>query len=146
MSIFMLPLYVGILVFVGMFNEETIAKGGFLSAIQITLGILGIGAIIQFLALPLRWIWSHDVFGLVVIDAQGNRASSVKRFVRWMIVWFPLFIPIAILWTLKPPTETFTLIITTGLLFTWIGTTIYTATHPNRGLHDHLAGTWVVRR
>ena len=146
MSIFMLPLYVGILIFVGMFSEEAVANGGFRSAIQISLGILGTGAIIQFLALPLRWIWSHDVFGLVVIDARGKRASMTKRFVRWMIVWFPLFIPVGLLWTLLPQQEAWTTIISTILLVTWMSAAIYAVIHPNRGLHDRLAGTWVVRR
>ncbi|MDA7628619.1 protein kinase [Verrucomicrobia bacterium] len=146
MSIFMLPLYIGIMVFVGMFNEESIAKGGLLSAIRIILGILGSAAIIQFLALPLRWIWSHDVFGFVVIDAQGKRASTTRRFIRWMIVWFPLSVPIGILWTLMPQNNPSTIMITIGLLFAWMSGAFYTVMHPNRGLHDRLAGTWVVRR
>ena len=32
------------------------------------------------------------------------------------------------------------------LLVLWISAAIYAVIHPNRGLHDRLAGTWVVRR
>jgi uncharacterized RDD family membrane protein YckC len=32
------------------------------------------------------------------------------------------------------------------LLYVWIGAAVYAVVHPNRGLHDRLAGTWVVRR
>ena len=32
------------------------------------------------------------------------------------------------------------------LLLLWVGAAIYGVSHPNRGLHDRLASTWVVRR
>jgi uncharacterized RDD family membrane protein YckC len=32
------------------------------------------------------------------------------------------------------------------LLLLWIGAAVYAVVHPHRGLHDRLAGTWVVRR
>ena len=32
------------------------------------------------------------------------------------------------------------------LLLLWISAAVYAVIHPNRGLHDRLAGTWVVRR
>jgi uncharacterized RDD family membrane protein YckC len=32
------------------------------------------------------------------------------------------------------------------LLLLWTGAAAYAVIHPNRGLHDRLAGTWVVRR
>jgi uncharacterized RDD family membrane protein YckC len=33
-----------------------------------------------------------------------------------------------------------------ALLLLWISAAIYAVFHPNRGLHDRWAGTWVVRR
>jgi hypothetical protein len=33
-----------------------------------------------------------------------------------------------------------------GLLLLWMGAAVYAVFHPNRGLHDRLAGHWVVRR
>jgi uncharacterized RDD family membrane protein YckC len=42
------------------------------------------------------------------------------------------------------PTAAFTWALV--LLLLWIGAAVYAAVHPNRGLHDRLAGTWVVRR
>ncbi len=32
------------------------------------------------------------------------------------------------------------------VLLLWIGAAVHAVIHPNRGLHDRLAGTWVVRR
>jgi uncharacterized RDD family membrane protein YckC len=32
------------------------------------------------------------------------------------------------------------------VLSLWIGAAIYAVIHPNRGLHDRLAGTWIIRR
>jgi uncharacterized RDD family membrane protein YckC len=31
------------------------------------------------------------------------------------------------------------------LLLFWVSAAVYAVIHPNRGLHDRLAGTWVVR-
>ena len=33
-----------------------------------------------------------------------------------------------------------------GLFFLWVCAAVYAVVHPNRGLHDWLAGAWVVRR
>jgi hypothetical protein len=47
---------------------------------------------------------------------------------------------------LIPRAEGVALISALVLLFLWIGAAGYGVLHPNRGLHDRLAGTWVVRR
>ena len=66
---------------------------------------------------------------------------------RWAIVWLPLLVPmflVAVLFERDEPAAA--LVFALIVLSLWIGAAIYAVIHPNRGLHDRLAGTWVVRR
>ncbi|MBN1765266.1 MAG: RDD family protein, partial [Sedimentisphaerales bacterium] len=149
--IFMLPVYIWILVFVGVYRREgnqplNDSLGGFVM-ISI-MGVLGLIALIQMLELPLfRSTASYAIFRLAVINAKGERANRLTLLWRWAIVWLPLFVPmlLAALWiTRGEPTAAF--IFAVVLLVLWISAAVYAVIHPNRGLHDRLAGTWVVRR
>jgi uncharacterized RDD family membrane protein YckC len=66
---------------------------------------------------------------------------------RWAIVWLPLLVPMALvglLMTRIGPAAAWVLAV--AVLAMWMGAGIYTVVRPNRGLHDRLVGTWVVRR
>jgi len=149
-SIFMLPLYVWILVFVG------ICKGGRAQvwwysfewiAMISALVILGAIALIQLLEFSFRTTASHDIFRLAVVNAKGERANRVTLLRRWAIVWLPLFFPMLFMALLIKRAEvTAAFIFALVLLLLWISAAVYAVIHPNRGLHDRLAGTWVVRR
>jgi hypothetical protein len=84
---------------------------------------------------------------LAVINTKGEAAKRVTLLWRWAIVWLPLFIPMsfaALLIKRGEPDAAF--ILSVVLLLLWIIAAVYTVVHPNRGLHDRLAHTWVVRR
>ena len=110
--------------------------------------VLGAIGLIQLVALLLfRTTASHATFRLAVVNAKGRPANRVILLRRWAIVWLPLFLPMsfAVLFIKKTqPTAAF--ICTLALLALWIGAAVYSVIVPNRGLHDRLAGTWVVRR
>jgi uncharacterized RDD family membrane protein YckC len=149
-SIFMLPFYVWILVFVGYtqgggIKQWTESLGGIiLSTIML---VLGAGALIQLLELPFRITASHSIFRLAVVNAKGKPASISNLLVRWAIVWLPLFIPISLAALLIKRADLTALFISVlVLLLLWAGAAVSAVIHPNRGLHDRLAGTWVVRR
>jgi len=150
-SIFMLPLYIWITVFVGYYQAERVQQwhdslGGLLVISAMT--VLAAVALTQLLALPLfRTTPGHATFRLAVINSEGKRAGVSVLLVRWAIVWLPLFVPmlfVAFLITRAEPTAAF--ISALALLLPWIGAAVYAVIHPNRGLHDRLAGAWVVRR
>lgn len=90
---------------------------------------------------------SDAIFRLAVVDADGNRAKVSRLLKRWALIWLPLLFPTVLLaylsarhhWTATPA-------IALGWLPAWLGAAIGAAIYPNRGLHDRLAGTWVVRR
>jgi hypothetical protein len=150
-SIFMLPGYVWIMVFVGSYAGESSLKEdssvGWIFMIS-TLLVLSARALVQFLELPLfRTTCSHSIFRLAVIDARGQRANRVTLLWRWAIVWFPLFIPMLFAALLYKSSELAPAFICFGVvLILWISAAVYAVIHPNRGLHDRLSGTWVVRQ
>lgn len=145
-SIFMLPLYVWIAVFVGRYHDKqwNDALGGIIISALVVLGAIALG---QLLGLPFRSTASHSIFRLAVVNAKGERANRVTLLRRWAIVWLPLFFPMLFVALLIKRAEvTAAFISALVLLLLWISAAIYAVIHPNRGLHDRLAGTWVVRR
>jgi uncharacterized RDD family membrane protein YckC len=148
-SIFMMPLYLWILAFVGFVQGESVQHWKYFpgSLVVITIMVaLGAIALFQFLGLALRSTIGHAIFRLAVIDAEGRPANRVTLLRRWTIVWLPLFIPMLFAALLIKKTEGIAFISALVLLLLWIGAAVYAVIHPNRGLHDRLAGTWVVRR
>jgi serine/threonine protein kinase len=148
-SIFMMPLYIWTLVFVGLFQEEIIQqwKVSLNWFVMITIMVV-LGAIVlfQFLGLAFRSSIGHSIFRLVVVDAEGRPAKRITLLRRWAIVWLSLFVPmsfVALLIKWGEPNAAF--ILSVVLLILWISAAVYTVIYPNRGLHDKLAGTWVVR-
>ncbi|MHC4113172.1 MAG: protein kinase domain-containing protein [Planctomycetota bacterium] len=149
-SIFMMPLYLWILVSVGHFQGELVQywkdSPGWIIMITIMVA-LGAVALFQILGLALRSTIGHAIFRLVVVNTEGRPADRVTLLKRLAIVWLPLFIPmsfVALLIKRGEPHAAF--ILSVVLLVFWIGAAVYAIIHPNRGLHDRLADTWVVRR
>jgi hypothetical protein len=146
-SIFMLPGYVWIAVFVGRYHDKQ--WNDYLGEIVILspLVVLGAIALIRLLGLAFRSTVSHSIFRLAVIDAKGQRANRLTLLRRWAIVWLPLLVPMlfaAVLVNRAELTAAFILAVVSLVL--WISAAVYAVAIPNRGLHDRLAGTWVVRR
>jgi hypothetical protein len=83
---------------------------------------------------------------LAVINANGQRANKVTLLRRWAIVWLPLFVPMLFAALLIKRAEDIAFVGALAWLCLWIGAAVYAALHPHRGLHDRLAGTWVVRQ
>jgi hypothetical protein len=81
-----------------------------------------------------------------VINAKGETANRVTLLRRWAIVWLPLFVPMSFAAFLITKAEGIAFICILVLLGIWISAAVYAVIHPHRGLHDRLAGTWVVRQ
>jgi uncharacterized RDD family membrane protein YckC len=97
--------------------------------------------------LPFRDTASHAIFRLAVVNAEGERAGISSLLVRWAIVWLPLILPMLFVALMtRRAGHTAVFIWASALLLLWIGGAVYAVIHPNRGLHDRLAHTWVVRR
>jgi len=146
-SVFMLGFYVWIAVFVGYYHDKqwNDSLGG--NVMISVMAVLGVIALIQLLELPFRSTASQSIFRLAVVNAKGERANRVTLLRRWAIVWLPLFVPMLFAALLIKRTEvTAAFISAVVLLVLWISAAVYTVIHPNRGLHDRLSGTWVVRQ
>jgi uncharacterized RDD family membrane protein YckC len=144
-SLFMLPLYVWIAIFVGYFHDKPWTdplKGLVILSALVVLG----AALVQLLELPFRNTVGHFIFRLAVVNAQGEAAARSHLLVRWAIVWIPLLLPLSLVALLIGRTEGIALISTLVLLLLWGSAAVYAVVHPHRGLHDRMAGTWVVRR
>jgi len=150
-SIFMLPFYVWIMLFVGSYQGaewlyEIIGDSVERIAMASAMLVLCAGALIQFLELPLRTTAGHATFRLAVVNAEGKLAGVARLLLRWAIVWLPLIVPMGLVALLLKNAEGVVLIFALVWILLWIGAAIYSVIHPERGLHDRLAGTWVVRR
>lgn len=148
-SIFMLPLYIWTMVFVGSYQADEMA-GMMVTVVRLamntTLFILIANALVHILLLPLRTTTGQSIFRLAVVNAKGELANRAELFVRWAIVWIPLFLPMGLIALTFKTAAGIALYSALGLLVVWISAAVYAVVHPNRGLHDRLAGTWVVRR
>ena len=150
-SVFMMPLYVWIMVFVGSYQGGESFQGtlwdsvGWIAMKAAVFVIIAI-AVIQILELPLRTTVCHSIFRLAVVNAKGEPAGRSQLLARWAIVWLPLLLPMVFVVQLLKTAEVVAFIIALVLLLLWICAAVYAVIHPNRGLHDRLADTWVVRR
>ena len=148
-SILMLPLYVWILIVVAMYTAQTVESSisslAWFGITTISL-VLAARALLQLLELPLGSTCSHSIFGLAVVDAQGKRAALSRQFFRWAIVWLPLLVAALCVTLILKTDETTALVVAVLSYLLWISAAVYSIVHPNRGLHDRIAGTWVVRR
>ena len=147
-SIFMLPLYIWATVALGSYaagNYEgwDVILGWF---VAISLLVLVARAVVQLLEMPTRTTCSHSIFGLAVVSSGGDRPSYSRLFVRWAIVWAPLLLPLLCLLPMVKSAGTAITIFAVVWMFLWIGLAVYAVVHPQRGWHDQLAGTWLVRR
>ncbi len=150
-SIFMLPLYVWVMLFVGAYHGE----GRFVEAMgdsaawlalnTILLVLLG-SALVHLLLLPFRTTASHPIFRLAVVDHRGEPAGRTRLLVRWAAAWLPPLAPVAIVAWLPEAAEAIAFTSALALLLLWIGAAVHAGVHSGRGLHDRMAGTWVVRR
>jgi hypothetical protein len=150
-SIFLMPSYIWILVFVGLYRDfqkiqDWSGSLGTFVAFSL-LGLLAGIALIQLIEVPFRTTVSQNIFRLAVIDKTGHLARRPKVLLRWAFTWLPL-IPFLILVMMWIESEKITpaLILSVALILVWIGGAVYAALHPCRGLPDRFAGTWVVRR
>ncbi len=146
MSMFLLPLYSGILIFMGMFDGFNDQYGALNASVMIVLGILLTASLFQLFAIPLKWIWSHHVFGLVLVDASGEIASPMRRLKRWMTVWVPILLPTGFILITQSKQATTTFLMIAICLVIWLGSAIYGVVFRKRTFHDQWAGTWIVRR
>ncbi|MEJ2703509.1 MAG: protein kinase [Sedimentisphaerales bacterium] len=145
-SIFMLPLYVWIAVFVGRYHDKP--WNDYLGEIVVVspLVVLGVIALVQLVEFAFRNTSAHAIFRLAVVNGKGERVNRRTLLKRWAIVWLPLLVPMLLVASLlMQRAEGIASICALVLLSIWIGAAVYAVVHPNRGLHDRLAGTWVVR-
>jgi uncharacterized RDD family membrane protein YckC len=150
-SVFMLPVYIWIMVFVGYEQggvqpQLSLSASAVWIALTTALVVLGIIAVVQLFEFPFRTTASHSIFRLAVINAKGERASVSNLLLRWAIIWIPLAVPMLAVVRLAPRAQGIPSVFALVLLLLWIGGAIYAVVHPYRGLQDRLAGTWVVRR
>jgi len=144
----MLSGYVWIAVFVGYYHDKQLGGGAALWAEQLVTSamiVLGLIAVVQLPTIVMRSTASQSIFRLAIVNSQGEPASSSQLLLRWAIVWLPLFVSLwGVAWV--PPVNQDTAVIARLLLLVaWIVAAAYAALHPHRGVHDRLAGTWVVR-
>jgi uncharacterized RDD family membrane protein YckC len=151
-SMFMLPFYVWVMVFVGAYSGAgriPDALGGSVAWLVLitTMMVLGAGALVQLLEIPFRTSFGQSIFRLAVVNADGEPAGIPSMVARWMIIWIPLLVPMFIvaLW-LREANPGVAIVLALATLLAWIAAALYAVFNPGRGLHDKLAGTWVVRQ
>jgi hypothetical protein len=149
-SLFMLPAYVCVMACVGYCGEDVIqAWGGSVAAplLFCVLVVLGSFALVQLFEFPFRTIVSHAIYRLALVDRTGERAGIAKLYLRWILVWLPLLLPMAFAWhLLREEHGMSAFLVALIALLLWIAGAVHAALHPSRGMQDRLTGTWVVRQ
>jgi tRNA A-37 threonylcarbamoyl transferase component Bud32 len=150
-SIFMLPFYAWIMLFVGSYQGAEwlyeIIGGSVVWLVVVTaMLVLSISALAQLLAVPFRTSFGNSLFRLALVDAEGAPAAIPQLISRWAIVWLPLLAPMSAVALLARNGSRIAIISALSVLLLWILAACYALLQPNRGLHDRFAGTWVVRR
>jgi hypothetical protein len=148
-SIFLLPLYVWVVVFVGLSHGRDLDGGlpGWTERVVVSaVVVLAAVALLQLPALALRTTASHAVFRLAVVDARGQPATRLRLLLRWAVIWLPLFVPLGVVALLLAPGDEAALISAAILIALWLVAAAWALVEPSRGLADRLAGTAVVRR
>jgi len=147
-ALFLLPVYNFLMTLVGSRENAAELENMFQQFGSVTFFvmfvILACAALTQLLLVPFRTTVGHSLFRLAVVDREGRLASRRRLLARWSVAWVPLILVIAGSTALIPsglaspwPRIGFAL---------WLGAALYAAFDPHRGLHDRLAGTWVVLR
>jgi hypothetical protein len=150
-AMFLLPFYIWVMVFVGSRHGAEwlyaiIGRGPLRIAIATGVVVLVGAACVQLLAVPIGSTVGHSVFRLAVVDGSGRPAARARLLARWAIAWLPLLLPLApaTLWMTRSEPRGFAL--AAFLAAIWLGAAAVAVFSPARGLHDRLAGTWVVHR
>jgi hypothetical protein len=144
-SIFMLPLYVWIAIVVGRYHDKPWSDPAGIILVTVAV-VLGFMALIQLLGLPFRTTVGQTIFRLAVVNARGEPAVRSHLLARWAIVWLPMLVPISVAALSIRGGGGVTYGAAFLLLLLWLGGAAHSVVHPHRGLHDRMAGTWVVRQ
>lgn len=139
-SLYLLPAYLWTAVFVGYYHDKQWGGSSAESVLVTALFVAAVLAVIDLVGLPFRSTVRHVVFRLAVVDASGRLASRSRLLLRWSLAWLPLLVGLL--------SSTVVGAVECGLavLGLWLGASALGVVHPGRGMHDRLAGTWVVRR
>ena len=147
-ALFLLPVYNFLMTLVGSWESAAELENLFPQFGSITFLVLFVIAACatatQLLLIPFQTTVGHSLFRLAVVDAEGRSASRRRLLARWSVAWGPLILATASSIVLAP----------SGLaspwlrmgFALWLAAALYAALDPHRGLHDRLAGTWVVLR
>jgi serine/threonine protein kinase len=91
------------------------------------------------------------IFGIAIVDKNGRAAPRWRLLVRWLAIWI---LPVAYWFSLQismfalhhhaSQAELAVTLVVVAL--TWLAGLVVAIANPARGLHDRLAGTWLVPR
>ena len=113
----------------------TFQKG---AAVYTAFGLLALPA-----AFLLRGGLSYSMLGIRLVDERGRRVGRVRCLLRALVAWSPcLALVPGLVWTATPVLWGLRAV---GFLALLAGAT-YSVYSPERGIPDHVVGTWAVRR
>ena len=150
-SLLIIPLYVWMSTFVGMYHAADLAVGPAEWARRLAsagLVMLCMVAVMDLCATPWRVVVGQRVFGLTLVSADGRRASHAKVLARWAVTWAPLAVAMAAA-ALLLNGEAWA---SAGWILGGVGLAVAASLvvsamrYPGRAWHDRLVGTRVVRR
>jgi len=151
-SLFLIPAYVWIILFVGLYTGEGARRwlgsdATWWVVLATVLAVMGGAALLQLLEVPFRTTVSQSIFRLAVVNEKGEPAGRAKLLKRWAVSWLALLVALAlvalVLGHVQPAVAAF---VAVALVLLWVSAALVAVAHPNQGLHDRLAGTWVVRQ
>jgi hypothetical protein len=115
----------------------------FVALIEFLVGLVVVGAFGLFGALLLRGGILMRALGIAVVTRSGHEASRLRAFGRGLVAWSPLMALPIVLIEVRQPIR-MPVAVALGVLFA--GGAVWAALHPERGVQDRIAGTWLVPR
>jgi hypothetical protein len=107
------------------------------------LGLICIGCAALFRDGPL-----YRILGIAIVRPDGRNVSRLQAIARATLTWLPAIGGAVVIWVFLPTgsIRVWPVIVGAVLAATMAAVAIHAALHPERGLADRLAGTYLVRR
>ncbi len=150
-ALFLMPFYVWTMLVVGAHRgaewlPATIGSSLLSFLVATTLAVLAGDALVQLVLIPFRASSGHSLFRMAVVDAAGELATRRRLLGRWAVSWLPLLLPLAGAFLAVGAADAGFWVAAAAWSGVWLGAVLGGVLwEPHRGLHDRLAGTWVVR-
>ena len=143
---------------VALAEHTTLGRASESTRFQLVIGSTGFFAVMLnslFLTIPSRGGLLLRLLGIAVVDRAGRQISPLRGLVRAAVAWLPVLLWGSLLLfgpTTSGPTREvaeaagWVIAAVVALMILFMAGVVWAVVRPERGIQDHIAGTWLVPR